>query len=185
MTNEPDSPLYCLLDTKYDPGREDEAIAILREHPELAKEEWLGPDERGIPFVRGSTALHYAANDGKLRLMKVLIELGANVNACNGNWYATPMSWAANNAHLDAMQLLLDHGADINGANVVHAAAFGGPSCGKENPDGYVAVLQSLHQNGANMNSRVFRDDLTPLGLARESGNQAAIEYLRSIGAED
>ena len=185
LNHEPDSPLYRLLDTKYDLDREDEAISILREHPELAKAEWHGPDEKGTPFVYGSTALHYAANDGKLRLMELLIELGADVNACNAKWYATPISWAANNAHLDAVKLLLAHGADINGANVVHAAAFGGSSCGNNNSEGYVAVLKFLHENDANINSRVFRDNLTPLSLALESGNVAAIEYLRSIGAEE
>ena len=83
MTYAEDSPFYGLLATKYDAAREDEAIAILEGHPDLAKLEWLGPDEQGQPFVKGSTALHYAANDGKLRLMTRLIELGAGVNASN------------------------------------------------------------------------------------------------------
>ena len=76
MTYAEDSPFYRLLATEYDPSREDEAIAILEAHPEQAKLEWPGPDEQGQPFVKGSTALHYAANDGKLRLMTRLIVLG-------------------------------------------------------------------------------------------------------------
>jgi hypothetical protein len=64
-----------LLDTKYDAAREDEAISILEEHPELALAKWTGPDDNGQPFILGSTALHYAANDGKLWLMQSLIDL--------------------------------------------------------------------------------------------------------------
>ncbi len=165
--------------------REEEAIAILNKHPELATEEWQGPDEQGQPFVRGSTPLHYAANDGKLTLMTLLIDLGANVNACNANWYATPLSWAANNARIEAMKLLLENGASIHSANAVHAAANGGSSCGSDTSKDYVQALRLLHEQGADINDKVFRDRLTPLGLALESGNTAAIEYLRSVGAKE
>ncbi len=63
-----DTPFYQLLATKYDAAREQEALAILEKAPEIARLEWPGPDRRGQPFVKGSTALHYAANDGKLGL---------------------------------------------------------------------------------------------------------------------
>ena len=75
---DPDSPFYRALDTKYDPDREDEALEILEANPEIATLEWDGPDKGGQPFVKGSTLLHYAANDGKLKLMKRLVDLGAD-----------------------------------------------------------------------------------------------------------
>jgi len=184
MTIDENDPLFRLLDTKYDLDREDEAVAILKDHPELACAQWTGPDEGGKPFIYGSTPLHYAANDGKLRLMTQLIKCGADVDAYDAKWYATPLSWAANNAHLDAINLLLDKGASIHGANAVHAAAFGGSSCGKNKSTQYVDVLRFLIERGADMNNRVFRDNLTPLSLALESGNTAAIEFLESLGAE-
>ncbi len=65
-------PLYRLLNTKYDPDREDEIVAVLKQYPELAVSVWQGPGKGGKPFVVGSTPLHYAANDGKLRLMRWL-----------------------------------------------------------------------------------------------------------------
>lgn len=71
---------------------------------------------------------------------------------------------------------MLAHGADINGANVVHAAAFGGSSCGARDSEGYVATLTFLCENSADMNNRRFRDNLSPLGLALESGNTGAID---------
>ena len=123
MTYAEDSPFYGLLATKYDPSREDEAIAILEAHPEPAKLEWPGPDEQGQPFVKGSTALHYAANDGKLRLMTRLIELGADVNASNAQWYRSVLSWAANGARTEAIALLLANGARPESLDALHAAA--------------------------------------------------------------
>src|SRR5262245_25575450 len=100
-----ESPFWQLLATKYDARLEHAAIEILELHPELAQLQWPGPDSKEEPFVKGSTALHYAANDGKLSLIARLIELGADVNASNANWYRSVLSWAANNARLDAIRL--------------------------------------------------------------------------------
>ncbi len=179
------TPLYRLLDTKYDEDREEEAIEILEAHPELAQQSWPGPDEQGKPFIKGSTALHYAANDGKLALMQRLIDLGADVNAANANWYATPLSWAANNAELEAIRLLIKHGADPNGPNVLHAAAYGGSSCGAEEPQQYIAAVQLLIEKGADINSQKYYQHQTPLAVAIESGNHWVADYLRSIGAKE
>lgn len=179
------TPFYQLLDTKYDEDREEEAIAILTAHPELAKESWPGPDEQGKPFIKGSTALHYAANDGKVQLMQLLIDYGADVNAANANWYATPLSWAANNAELEAIRLLITNGADPNGPNVLHAAAYGGSSCGAEEPEQYIAAVQLLIVKGADINSRKYYQNQTPLTVAIGSGNRWVADYLRSIGAKE
>jgi len=106
-----ETPFYQLLATKYAAEREDEAIEILNEHPEIAQLEWPGPDSQGQPFVRGSTALHYAANDGKLRLIRRLIECGADVNASSACWFRSVLSWASNNARVETIRFLLSHGA--------------------------------------------------------------------------
>src|SRR5215470_9739243 len=106
-----DTPFYHLLATKYDAGREQEAIDILEQAPNLAKLEWPGPDRSGQPFVKGSTALHYAANDGKLRLVRKLVDFGADVNASNACWFRSVLLWAANNARIEAMKVLLEGGA--------------------------------------------------------------------------
>jgi ankyrin repeat protein len=178
-----DDPFARLMSTKYNPDREDEAIAILKEHPQIAKQMWDGPSDNGRPFVTGSTALHYAANDGKLRLVKLLIDSGADVNAHQARWYATPLSWAANNARLEAIELLLAHGADVNGPNVLHAAAYGGSSCGKDDTKPYVEALKLLVARGADINSRRYFNNMTPLAVAIDSGNKRAADYLRSLGA--
>jgi hypothetical protein len=179
-----DTPFHRLLATKYDMAREDEAIEILDQHPELATLKWPGPDEQGQPFVKGSTALHYAANDGKVKLMARLIELGADVNASGAHWFRSVLSWSANNARIEAIQLLLESGADPKSLDALHAAAWGGSSSGKDEHKDYVAALKLLIDSGADMNDRRHFDNKTPLQTALDSGNQKAIDYLRSIGAE-
>jgi len=175
-------PFYQLLATKYQAEREQEAIEILNRHPEIAQLEWPGPDTNGEPFVKGSTALHYAANDGRLRLVRRLIECGADVNASNACWFRSVLSWAANNARVDTIKLLLEHGARPDSLDASHAAAGGGAAGGKGMEREYVAALKSLIEAGADVNDRRPFNHQTPLAVALESGNAGAIAFLRSLG---
>ena len=177
------TPFYRLLATKYDRSRESEAIEILTEYPELAILEWPGPDDQGRPFVKGSTALHYAANDGKLELVTKLVKLGADVNANRANWFRSALSWAANNARLEAIRLLLDKGADPASLDALNAAAWGGSSSGADEKKDYAAALELLIGAGADMNDRRHFENRTLLGVALSSGNDQAIRFLRSLGA--
>lgn len=177
------SPFYRLLATKYDPNGEQVAIEILNASPEIATLEWPGPDEKGQPFVKGSTALHYAANDGKLQLMRRLIELGADVNASNACWFRSVLSWAANNARVAAIRLLLEKGASPNSLDALHAAAWGGSNRGRGSEQQYAESLKVLVEAGADVNDRRHPNNRTPLALALESGNIEAIDFLRSLNA--
>jgi ankyrin repeat protein len=178
-----DTPFYQLLATKYVAEREWEAIEILNKHPDIAQLEWPGPDSHGQPFVKGSTALHYAANDGKLRLIRRLIDCGADVNASNACWFRSVLSWAANNARLETIRFLLEHGARPDSLDVLHAAAWGGSACGKGKE--YADTLKLLIEAGADANDRRHCNNRTPLAVALESGNTGAIEFLRSLGAAE
>jgi ankyrin repeat protein len=185
MTYDRESPFYRLLDTKHDSTLETMAIAILEAHPEIARLQWPGPSERGQPFVTGATALHYAANDGKTQLILKLLEFGADINASNAQWYRSVLSWAANNARVSTIRLLLEKGADPKSLDALHAAAWGGSDCGRGAASAYADSLQVLIEAGANKNDRRYCGNKTPLGVARESGNQGAIDYLLSIEAAE
>ena len=177
------APFYRLLSTKY--KKEDEAlgIAIVEAHPEVAKLAWQGPDEQGQPFVKGSTALHYAANDGKDQLVLKLLEHGSDVNASGAHWYRSVLSWAANNAQISTIRLLLENGAHPTSLDALHAAAFGGSSCGEGREQEYAETLRILIDTGADMNDRRHFQNQTPLRIALKSGNRGAIDYLQRIGA--
>src|SRR5262245_66663531 len=101
------TPFYRLLATRHDAAREQEAIEVLDLAPELARLVWPGPDTNGQPFVKGSTALHYAANDGKLRLVRKLIKYGADVNASEACWVRSALSWAPDTARVETIRALL------------------------------------------------------------------------------
>ncbi|MDH3649886.1 MAG: hypothetical protein OEQ53_09390 [Saprospiraceae bacterium] len=176
---------HRLLATKYDEDKEQEAIDILLDHPELAVLEWPGPDRQGTPFVKGSTALHYASNDGKMRLVAHLIDLGADVNAANANWFRSVLSWSANNARIDTIKYLLNHGADASSLDAMHAAAWGGSNNGRGEEEEYLTALRLLLDAGADLNDRRHFKKHTPLAAALESKHHAAIDYLRSLGASE
>lgn len=180
-----DTPFYQLLATKYDTEREQEAIEFLDTNPEIALLEWPGPDRKGQPFVKGSTALHYAANDGKLRLVRRLIEYKADVNAASACWFRSVLSWAANNARIETITFLLAHGARPDSLDALHAAAWGGSACGEGKEQEYADSLKLLVEAGAKMNDRRHYNNRTPLAVALESGNTGAIEFLRSLGASE
>jgi hypothetical protein len=61
------------------------------------------------------TPLHTACssgnNKGSMEVLELLLNEGANGNACN-KWKETPLLIAANNGHRAAVQALLKHGAD-------------------------------------------------------------------------
>ena len=179
------SPFYQLLATRYDPAREDEAIDLLDRSPDLARLEWPVSDGDGSPFIPGSTALHYAANDGKVRLVQKLIAHGADVNAANARWFRSVLAWAANNARLEVIRVLLAHGARPDSLDAMHAAAWGGPDCGRGREQEYADTLRLLVDAGADLNDRRHRENMTPLAVALESGNTGAIGFLRSRQAAE
>jgi ankyrin repeat protein len=180
-----DTPFYQLLATKYVADREGKAIEILNRHPDIAQLEWPGPDSQGQPFVKGSTALHYAANDGKLGLIRRLIDCGADVNASRACWFRSVLSWAANNARVETIRFFLEHGARPDSLDAVHAAAWGGSACGKKKEREYADTLKLLIEAGADANDRRHSNHRTPLSVALESGNTGAIEFLRSLAAAE
>jgi len=65
-------------------GDLDAVRAIAEGHPELLK----------AKDASGATALHYAAFGGHSQVAELLVELGADVNARDDRFAATPAGWA-------------------------------------------------------------------------------------------
>ena len=99
----------------------------------------------------GESMLHAAAHGGNSESAKFFISKGLNVNA-RDNEGNTPLHWAARvNKNADVVKILVSAGADVN-ASTAHTLRSWLSATGK-----------------------------TPLGLAKENGNTAIIEYLESI----
>ena len=93
------------------------------------------PSMSGQPSMPPAPALCWAVRLGAAELVKILLEMGANVHASDtaGN---TPLHWAARLGQLEIVRILLEHGADGSRKNqagetallvAARSAAWDGP----------------------------------------------------------
>ena len=69
------------------------------------------------PCKNGWTPLMVAANRGHQRIMRLLLESGADANARSKHTDMTALMFAAGSGHVAAVRLLMQHGADANARN--------------------------------------------------------------------
>lgn len=125
---------------------------------------------RGMP-------LHWAACDGRLAVVRLLLDEGANIAARVNDTDETALHIAALAAHETVVQLLLERGADVaardsDGWTALHAAASGGSE---------VAVKLLLERDD-NIDARTTHGQ-TPLHLAASCGCKAVVRLLLDRGA--
>jgi len=82
------------------------------------KRNGLGFARDGKPSepMGGLTALLFAAREGSLDTVRVLVAAGANLSQASADG-SSPLVVAVQNGHYDIGRFLLEHGADPNGAN--------------------------------------------------------------------
>ena len=76
--------------------------AMIRDDSELVQER----------YARGDTALHHAARNGDLEIVKQLVSNDADINATTDNNHF-PLYCAAGHGHVETTQYLVDKGADL------------------------------------------------------------------------
>merc|ERR1712098_864779 len=73
----------------------------------------------------GWTALHFAACDGRIEAMKLLLEFEAKINATHATTFEeTPLMMAVRSENVDAVKLLLERGALLDLKNNDEKTAF-------------------------------------------------------------
>ena len=79
----------------------------------------------------GATALHDAVWSGRVELVRLLLDHGADPNIPHAEGLSTPLHYAAIKGNAAIAAILIDHGADINaadrsGSTALHLAAARG-----------------------------------------------------------
>jgi ankyrin repeat protein len=132
---------------------------------------------RGVRGAVEGTPLHFAAWRGNAKIVELLLDSGAHINA-KGKDGVTALHLTTYFAEAPTMQLLLDRGADINAKNnygqtTLHEVAFGGNT----------AKAQLLLDRGADINAKT-QTGLTALHRGAEKGRSAIVELLLDRGAD-
>ncbi|XP_053406153.1 ankyrin-2-like isoform X1 [Mercenaria mercenaria] len=141
-------------------GRDEEAIKLLEGRVDFTVEN------------RGDNAIHLAARRGKLKIIKQMKKLGANLEQKNlhGN---VPMHYAAKGGFLDLVKYLKDNGADLNitnndGESPLHEAV----------KTQTMDIIENFVDLGMSPNVKNEQDGDTPLHTAMRCGAVEAMEGL-------
>ena len=137
-----------------------------------------GADVNG-PQGDGMTGLHWAAHNGDLATMQVLLYAGANAKATTRLSGQTPLHLASSARRGDAVALLLESGGDVNsftstGLSPLHLAAEAGGA----------DAVGVLLEHGADVDATDWRSERTPLMFATARNRLAAMEILLHAGAD-
>jgi ankyrin repeat protein len=132
----------------------------------------------GDILEEGWTPLYWAIKYGRIEIVQMLIDAGADVNAKDDS-DSTPLYVAAEFGKTEIARMLIGAGVDVNMKNVIgstplHEAAH----------NGRVKIAHMLIDAGANVNVQ-DGDGETPLHLAANNGSVEIAKMLIDAGADE
>lgn len=148
------------------------------EEEEIAEEVSDRPEDRKVLSYDqlvgkqgGNTALQYAAREGHVEAVEVLLAAGADVNRVSGGDHTSPLLVATINGHFDLAMQLLEQGADPNllsdgGASALYIAVhlqwvpqsfYPQPTALRQEQTTYLELMTSLLEAGADPNVRLTK----------------------------
>jgi uncharacterized protein len=135
--------------------------------------------EVNSPQGDGATALHWAASNEDLEMVKMLLAGGANVNAATREGGVTPLFMACTSGNAAIIEALLSAGASAksakpNGTTALMIAAASGS----------VNALKTLLDHGAEVNAKESVHGQTALMFAAALNRVDAVKFLAQHGAD-
>ncbi|WP_337689622.1 ankyrin repeat domain-containing protein [Mycetohabitans sp. B46] len=120
----------------------------------------------------GWTPLHYAATTGQDKVVKLLIDHAAYIDAASPNG-TTPLMMAARGGHITTVKLLLDEGADLTLKNQLGLTVidFAKQYNQKDIADGLAARLEKIQAQPRHKDSRPPATAGDSAGSARGTGS--------------
>ncbi|XP_070570370.1 serine/threonine-protein phosphatase 6 regulatory ankyrin repeat subunit B-like isoform X2 [Ptychodera flava] len=126
------------------------------------------------------TPLHWAAGEGNMDIVRLLLKSGANINARTSETGLTPLHQAAISGHSETIEFLLLNGAVIeakdkkDGQTALHLAAS----------QGHRNAVEILIENGADVGAKDTETKSTPLHAAAANGQTESAHLLLQYEAD-
>ena len=125
----------------------------------------------------GETALHIAAINGHVEVVKMLLAAGADLEVKGGIFGMTALIYATNQEHAEVAKILLSAGADVNAVGTFGSTALMNAAAGR-----HTEIVKMLLSAGANPNAANSNDG-TALKLAAIKGRTENVKVLLDAGA--
>ncbi|KAK7905423.1 hypothetical protein LTR67_000145 [Exophiala xenobiotica] len=138
-----------------------------------------GQYEIDKPDECGRTALIWASDFGHEKVVQILLNAGADVNAqAQGVRYgnSNALSAASARGNEKVVQILVDRGADVN------ALGYHGTALSAASAWGYEKIVQMLLDRGADVNA--LGKDGTALDVASKAGHEKIVQLLLNAAAD-
>ncbi|GEM_PF-3374443 len=117
-------------------------------------------------------ALHYAAADGRMDLLQLLLDHQANVNAPDSISQAKPLHYAVWNNQTNVIPVLIQKGAsteDTGGWNILPVPNTPGSPGRRLAPGSYTPIGMAIAQENAALVDLLLSHGVDPKGMATES----------------
>ncbi|XP_014676381.1 PREDICTED: ankyrin-1-like [Priapulus caudatus] len=186
MTKTGETPLMMALEAGADPNvaeaksGETPLMMAVREGKEAAVQMLLshGADANAANLYR-HTSLYRAACSGRLYIMHLLLEAGADPNVDETKSRVRLLVMAVREGEEAMVRMLLSHGADANAAD-----SYRQTSLLIVARSGQLDIMRMLLEAGADPNVAETKSGVTPLMMASRNGKEAMARMLLSHGAD-